>query len=466
MATQSYTASGSYTWTCPAGVTHVTVECWGGGGGGGSGSHYYNGTAGGGGGSGGYGTTNSYAVTPGTNYTVVVGQYGDGGQEDINADPPVGPSNGADGQDSYFPAASGNCVGGGGKGGAPGGAYAGTGGSGGSYNGDTGQNGNSGGNADGNSFGNGGGATNGFSNNGGNGGGYGNNGSRGNSGQVILTYTAVIVPTKVVFTTQPGGGAHGAVWSTQPVVKLEDDSGNIATTYSNAVTLALSNNPGSGTLTVTTNPLSASAGVASFSGCSINAVGSGYTLQATASGLTSATSGPFNILGIAHFQSFPAAMATTSGSARRKTSKCSAASIATMAGSMMRGRSLSSSLAAMAGSTGRATVRALAASVVAFAAALLAAHLKFSALTASLASMSGALYRQVARSLASGTATLGAVFTAARVARTFTQALPSSAAVFSASFNAAHRVLRSLVASMSTLAGSVMKQIQKSFGAN
>jgi hypothetical protein len=58
------------------------------------------------------------------------------------------------------------------------------------------------------------------------------------------------------------------------------------------------------------------------------------------------------------------------------------------------------------------------------------------------------------------------VFTAARVARTFTQALPSSAAVFSASFNAAHRVLTSLAASMSTLAGSVRKQIQKWFGAN
>jgi hypothetical protein len=165
-------------------------------------------------------------------------------------------------------------------------------------------------------------------------------------------------------------------------------------------------------------------------------------------------------------QTIMAATATMSGSAARKTSKSSAASIATMAGSMMRGRSLPSSLAAMAGSTGRATARALAASVAAFAAALLAAHLRFSALTASLASMSGVLYRQVARSLASGTATLGAVFTAARVARTFTQALMSSAAAFSASFSTAHRVLTSLAASMSTLAGSVTKQIQKSFGAN
>ncbi|HPF00186.1 MAG TPA: hypothetical protein PKY63_05930, partial [Bacteroidales bacterium] len=31
--TTTFTTSG--TWTCPAGVTSVTVECWGGGGGGG-----------------------------------------------------------------------------------------------------------------------------------------------------------------------------------------------------------------------------------------------------------------------------------------------------------------------------------------------------------------------------------------------------------------------------------------------
>ena len=300
----------------------------------------------------------------------------------------------------------------------------------------------------------------------GGGGGSGSSGAGGSgcAGQIIITYT--LVAAKVVFTTQPGGGQHGSVSGTQPVVSVEDNSGNVITDSAIAITLAIGTNAGSGTLSVNTNPLNASSGVASFSGCSIDKSGTGYTLQATASGLTTATSSTFNITGIANTKSLSAATATMSGSAGRKTSKSSAASIATMAGSIMRGRSLSSSLAAMAGSTGRATGRALAASVAVFAAALVAAHLKFSALTASLAIMSGVLYRRVARSLASGTATLGAVFTAARVARTFTQALPSSAAVFSASFSTAHRVLTSLAASMSTLAGSVTKQIQKSFGAN
>ena len=34
-ATDTFTAPGSGTWVVPAGVTSITVECWGGGGGGG-----------------------------------------------------------------------------------------------------------------------------------------------------------------------------------------------------------------------------------------------------------------------------------------------------------------------------------------------------------------------------------------------------------------------------------------------
>ena len=32
--TMTYSTPGTYTWTCPAGVTTVKVECWGAGGGG------------------------------------------------------------------------------------------------------------------------------------------------------------------------------------------------------------------------------------------------------------------------------------------------------------------------------------------------------------------------------------------------------------------------------------------------
>jgi hypothetical protein len=68
--TTAFTSSGS--WTCPAGVTSVQVECWGGGGAGGR-SYTTNGGAGGGGGGGAYARLNSFTVVPGQSYTVTVG---------------------------------------------------------------------------------------------------------------------------------------------------------------------------------------------------------------------------------------------------------------------------------------------------------------------------------------------------------------------------------------------------------
>jgi hypothetical protein len=72
--TTTITATG--TWTCPTGVTTVTVQCWGGGGGGG-GASTNNPAAAGGGGGGGY-ATSVLAVTAGTTYNVTVGTGGTG----------------------------------------------------------------------------------------------------------------------------------------------------------------------------------------------------------------------------------------------------------------------------------------------------------------------------------------------------------------------------------------------------
>ncbi len=102
--------------------------------------------------------------------------------------------------------------------------------------------------------------------------------------------------TQVVFSTQPGGGANGAAWNTQPVVAIEDASGNVATTNTSNVTLAIAGQPGSGaTLSCANNPLGASAGVASFAGCQIVGQAGTYTLNATSSGLTNATSSPLTL---------------------------------------------------------------------------------------------------------------------------------------------------------------------------
>ena len=100
--------------------------------------------------------------------------------------------------------------------------------------------------------------------------------------------------TQLVFTTQPGGGTNGTAWSAQPAVAVEDAIGNVVTTATNSITLALGTNPG-GALACTTNPLGASGGTSSFAGCKITGKAGSYTLTAAATGLTGATSAAFNI---------------------------------------------------------------------------------------------------------------------------------------------------------------------------
>ncbi|MGZ3864422.1 MAG: glycine-rich domain-containing protein [Bacteroidia bacterium] len=69
------TASGS--WTCPPGVTSVTVQCWGGGGAGG-GVSASSAVSAGGGGAGGSFAQGTVAVTAGSSYNIVVGAGGAG----------------------------------------------------------------------------------------------------------------------------------------------------------------------------------------------------------------------------------------------------------------------------------------------------------------------------------------------------------------------------------------------------
>ena len=79
-------------------------------------------------------------------------------------------------------------------------------------------------------------------------------------------------------------------------VTLHDQYGNTVTTSSAPITLAMANNP-TGTTLNGTLTLSASAGVASFTGISIDTIGTGYTLAATSNGVDTAISSAFNILG-------------------------------------------------------------------------------------------------------------------------------------------------------------------------
>ncbi len=111
--------SGTYTWTCPPGVTSVSAVCIGGGAG--SASTTYTTAPGGGG----LGWKNNIAVVPGTTYTVQVGRGGDYlAPENVTS---------AAGGDSWF-ISSGTVRGGGGQNGA-GGGFTGDGGGNGGYSG-------------------------------------------------------------------------------------------------------------------------------------------------------------------------------------------------------------------------------------------------------------------------------------------------------------------------------------------
>ena len=90
-------------------------------------------------------------------------------------------------------------------------------------------------------------------------------------------------------------------FATSPVVGLFDSGGNLVTAFSGTVTLATtSGSPAAGTLSCTNAgglTATVASGYATFSGCQI--VGSGlpatYQLQATSTGLTSATSSSFTV---------------------------------------------------------------------------------------------------------------------------------------------------------------------------
>jgi len=101
-------------------------------------------------------------------------------------------------------------------------------------------------------------------------------------------------PIRLAFITSPGDGAAGAELSPAPVVAVQDNYGNTATSYTAEVTVAIKGETGtlSGAATVP-----AVSGVATFPGLSIKPEGM-YQLTATSGGLASADSDPFTLTGI------------------------------------------------------------------------------------------------------------------------------------------------------------------------
>jgi hypothetical protein len=102
-------------------------------------------------------------------------------------------------------------------------------------------------------------------------------------------------PAKLAFTASPAKSSAGHAFNTQPVVEILDEYGNLVTGSAATVSLALKN-PGSAILTC--SPRAASGGVATFTGCSIDSVGT-YQLTAASGTLSTATSASFTIASLA-----------------------------------------------------------------------------------------------------------------------------------------------------------------------
>ncbi|HZN91382.1 MAG TPA: invasin domain 3-containing protein, partial [Myxococcales bacterium] len=99
---------------------------------------------------------------------------------------------------------------------------------------------------------------------------------------------------RLAFSTQPSNVASGAAIAPAVQVTVQDALGNTVTGDTRTVALGMGNNPGGATLSGTTS-VSAVAGVATFNNVSLDKAGSGYTLIASAAGVSSAVSAGFNV---------------------------------------------------------------------------------------------------------------------------------------------------------------------------
>lgn len=111
---------------------------------------------------------------------------------------------------------------------------------------------------------------------------------------VIATFTAEAAATQLAFVVQPSAVQTGNPISPAVQVAVQDADGQTLAGRTDAITLQIGTNPGGATLggQVTRNAVS---GVATFSDLTLDQVGTDYTLTASATGLTGATSAAFNV---------------------------------------------------------------------------------------------------------------------------------------------------------------------------
>jgi hypothetical protein len=120
------------------------------------------------------------------------------------------------------------------------------------------------------------------------------------SGMTSATSSAFTISpaaaAKLAVTTQPSNSTGGSAISPNVVVTIQDTFGNTASSATTSVTMAITSGTGTGGATLGgTKTVAAVAGVATFSTLAVDKTGTGYTLDATATGLTGATTSAFNV---------------------------------------------------------------------------------------------------------------------------------------------------------------------------
>ncbi len=111
---------------------------------------------------------------------------------------------------------------------------------------------------------------------------------------VAVEFTSVTVQPQLTFTVQPTNMGVGLAITPHVQVTARNASGSTDSTFMGSIGITIGTRPGAASLSGTTT-LTASAGVATFTDLRIDAVGPGYTLLASASGYSGATSAPFEI---------------------------------------------------------------------------------------------------------------------------------------------------------------------------
>ncbi len=104
--------------------------------------------------------------------------------------------------------------------------------------------------------------------------------------------------TKLAFLVQPSTVIQSGIIAPPVQVVVQDQFGNTVLAATNTVSMAIGTNPGSASLGGTTSH-AAVAGIATFDDLSLSAPGTGYTLVASATGLTASTSLTFGVLPVA-----------------------------------------------------------------------------------------------------------------------------------------------------------------------